>query len=257
MRTMCTSVNGFLPRCARTTRRTAWRAASSIRPSSPRSAALRSASISLQAGDDGLGQLAVLVARCRAGDTLRRRHGPALAVDHQGGRGRAVPQELAPLAQRLAVERHHAVAVERQPAGRHLVDDLGRPGRQADQRAVGRHDRLRHLAGAGERGVLDQMARPRHAPARRSAAGSSDTSRTSSSRAGWPETWTKWSRSVTTSTPRADQRVLQPADRALVAGNDARGEDHRVARLEHEVADARRRRCGPAPRAARPGCRCR
>ena len=60
--------------------------------------------------------------------------------------------------QRGAVDRHHAVAVAGQPAGRHVVDDLGRTGRQADQGAVGRHDRLRHLAGAREGRMLDHVA---------------------------------------------------------------------------------------------------
>ena len=46
-------------------------------------------------------------------------------------------------------------------------------------------------------------------------------------------------------------------DRLLVAGDGARGEDHAVARARASPRDARPRRCAPAPRAARPGCRCR
>ena len=53
------------------------------------------------------------------------------------------------------------------------------------------------------------------------------------------------------------QRVVQPVDRLLVAGNDARREDHDIAVFEHDVADGRRGRSGRALRAARPGCRCR
>jgi hypothetical protein len=47
----------------------------------------------------------------------------------------------------------------------------------------------------------------------------------SSSRAGWPETCTKWSFSVMISTPRRMQGVVQLADGMLIAGYDARGED--------------------------------
>ena len=77
-----------------------------------------------------------------------------------------------------------------------------------------------------------------------------------SSRRGWPETWTRWSRSVMTSMPCVDQAVDDGADRLLVAGDGARGEDHAVAPVQRHLADGRHWRCAPAPRAARPGCRC-
>ena len=51
------------------------------------------------------------------------------------------------------------------------------------------------------------------------------------------------------------QRVDDLADRLLVAGNGARGEDDAVARGEARAGRARRARCAPARRAARPGCR--
>ena len=98
MRTMWTSVNGFLPRCARTTRRTAWRAASSIRPSSLRSDGAEIGQHLAQPRDDGLGKRAVLVFDA-AQRHLGRRHRAALAVDHQRRGGGAIPQQLAPLAQ--------------------------------------------------------------------------------------------------------------------------------------------------------------
>ena len=54
-----------------------------------------------------------------------------------------------------------------------------------------------------------------------------------------------------------DQPVDDAADRLLVAGNGARGIDHAVAARSVDLADAGPRRCARAPRAARPGCRCR
>ena len=54
-----------------------------------------------------------------------------------------------------------------------------------------------------------------------------------------------------------DQAVDDLHHRLLVAGNGARGEDHAVAARRRSPPDARPRRCGRAPRAARPGCRCR
>ena len=53
-----------------------------------------------------------------------------------------------------------------------------------------------------------------------------------------------------------DQPVDDAADRLLVAGNGARGEDHAVALATASPRDARPRRCARARRAARPGCRC-
>ena len=79
----------------------------------------------------------------------------------------------------------------------------------------------------------------------------------SSSRQGWPETWTKWSPSVITSMPWRDQLVVQVVEGALVAGDDLGAEDHRVAGLEPAPAGAGRRRSAPGRCAAHPGCRCR
>ena len=50
---------------------------------------------------------------------------------------------------------------------------------------------------------------------------------------------------------------MHPRHRLLVAGNGAGGKDHAVALRERRPRDDRPRRCAKAPRAARPGCRCR
>src|SRR5580704_13617863 len=70
----------------------------------------------LEAGDDGIDQRAIVIVDAAQGH-FRRRHGPAASVDDQAGRGRAVPQQLASLAQRRPVDRHHAVAIAGRPAG--------------------------------------------------------------------------------------------------------------------------------------------
>ena len=49
----------------------------------------------------------------------------------------------------------------------------------------------------------------------------------SSARRGWPETCTRCVRSVMTSMPWSIRPLMTRADRLLVAGNGARGEDHR------------------------------
>ena len=79
----------------------------------------------------------------------------------------------------------------------------------------------------------------------------------SSARRGWPETCTRWVRSVMTSTPWSIRPLMMRVDRLLVARNGARGEDHAVAARERHLRMLRPRRCATAPRAARPGCRCR
>ena len=59
-----------------------------------------------------------------------------------------------------------------------------------------------------------------------------------------------------TSMPWRTRPLTTRADRLLVAGNGARGEDHAVARGKRDVGMLVLRRCARAPRAARPGCRC-
>ena len=54
-----------------------------------------------------------------------------------------------------------------------------------------------------------------------------------------------------------DQAVDHAADFLFVSGNGARGEDHRVALAERHVGMIVLRDARQAPRAARPGCRCR
>ena len=95
--------------------------------------------------------------------------------------------------------KQRAVLVE--PAGRHLVDDRRAAGREPHQVAV-----AAHAAPARRR----RRARARHArtdAAPRRAPGSTICGRTqpimssSSARRGWPDTCTRWVRSVMTSTP--------------------------------------------------------
>ena len=70
----------------------------------------------------------------------------------------------------------------------------------------------------------------------------------SSARRGWPETCTRWVRSVMTSTPWSTSPLMTRADRLLVAGDGARGEDHAVALATASTSgcsscgDARQRR---------------
>ena len=64
--------------------------------------------------------------------------------------------------------------------------------------------------------------------------------------------------SVMTSTPRRIKSVLQPRDRASRCPGMMREEKITVSpAFERRRWDGRRRRCAPAPSAARPGCRCR
>ena len=178
-----------------------------------------------------------------------------LAVQDQGGHRRAVAMRWR--AQRRAAERHQRVAVEPQPAGRHLVDDSAGPGARrtrmpfcattvwgtwqlsasAHARSYGGLAMHRH----GDRGLHPVI----HAPARRAPDGRRHGRNVAS-------------RSMITSTPAPDQGVLQPPIGMLVAGDDARGEDRGVARPR--APTSRMLAAGdawPAPRAARPGCRCR
>ena len=132
----------------------------------------------------------------------------------------------------------------------------GGAGREPHHLAVPRHDRLRHAAGFGEPRLRQEMARlamDRHGDRRPHRAVHAHEL-----------VLRRMARDMDEMVVLGDdldaalgERVLQAPDRALVAGDDARGEDHRVARLEHDMRDARPRRCAPAPSAARPGCRCR
>ena len=97
----------------------------------------------------------------------------------------------------------------------------------------------------------------RHARARRSAAGPSDTSAPARRAPGWPETWTKWSCSVSTSTPRPASLFCSSKIESSLPG--MMREEKITASPEprlHIRMIARRPRA-QAPRAARPGCRCR
>ena len=51
-------------------------------------------------------------------------------VEHDGRRHRAIMQQLTPVADAFGVEGFELAAVDRQIAGRHIVDDFGRSRRQ-------------------------------------------------------------------------------------------------------------------------------
>ena len=139
-----------------------------------------------------------------------------------------------------------------QPAGRHLVDDLGAaraPG--APCRRCGGTHRLRHLQVAGERGVLDAGGGARHGSAPRSCGRTQRYICASSSRARVAGDVDRMvAARCRRRTPRVGELVLQVADRELVAGDHARGEDHGVAR-----APARRRGCSPSAMRGQRGAR--
>ena len=135
----------------------------------------------------------------------------------------------------VAADRQQALAVAGEAADRHLVDDRGAAAVEPHHVAVLDDERLRHLAVAARARHARSGGAPRHAPGSAICGRTIWYMRTSSSRAGWPETWTKWSSLGHDLDAEPHQRVLQPADRLLVAGDDARGEDHGVAVLEHDV----------------------
>ena len=118
-----------------------------------------------------------------------------------------------------------------EPADRHLVDDRGPARDEPHHVAVFDDQRLRHLAFGGELGMGDQMARlamhrdrdlradhlvhAHQLVARRMAGDVDEMVLLGDDLDAEP-----------------GQRVLQPADRLFVAGDDARGKDHDIARLE-------------------------
>ena len=111
----------------------------------------------------------------------------------------------------------------------------GLPGPSSTMSPSLAHDDVRHAERPRAAWRARRGAAPRRAPGRRSAAASTHTCCSISSRRGWPETWTSASRSVRTSTPLRISELMMRADRLLVAGDGARGEDHEVARGERHV----------------------
>ena len=83
-----------------------------------------------------------------------------------------------------------------------FVHDGGVPGRTSQHRAVGRDDGVRHLKAFGETPVLHQVTQ--FAVHRDGDGRGGPTIHVGQFvAAGWPETWTWWSWSVTISIPRA------------------------------------------------------
>ena len=156
---------------------------------------------------------------------------------------------------RLGADQQRAVLVE--ASRRHLVDDRrARRAQAAPDRRRGTAPPCRRRRGAPS-AACSAMCSASPCTGIRICGRTQPIMSSSSARRGWPETCTRWVRSVMTSMPWLTRPLITAHDRLLVAGNGARGEDHAVAARERRPRDARPRRCARAPRAARPGCRCR
>ena len=144
----------------------------------------------------------------------------------------------------LGVDEHAAIGDE--AAKEHVVDDLGRPRREAQQVAVLDHHRLRHLERAGEAHVLDEVARLAvHGHRDLGAHPLVHACQLVAARV---------ARDVDEMVvlgdhldAERDEAVVHPVDGELVAGNDLRREDHHVALAEAHMGmfvdgDARQRR---------------
>ena len=176
-------------------------------------------------------------------------------VEHDIDRDMAGKGQLAAVADahRLVVADQPAVLVD--AAERHLVDDLGGARRQPQHVAVAH---LRHLGDAGrrhQRALRHQMRRlamHRNADLR-------------------PRPFIHLAQLVAARMAGdmhqriavlddldalVDQPVLDLEDRLLVAGNGARGKDHRVAGRQRQSSSSRRAPAWRVRRAPRPGCRC-
>ncbi len=163
---------------------------------------------------------------------LRRADHPAGPVHHHAAEHHAVEQHLASRRQHAAGHRQKPVAVERQPPDRRAVHHLDRPatgsGCRRPPAGSARPLLARQLRMRGE---VPPLAMRRHRESRPH----QPYSLRSSSRAGWPETWTMWSSSVMHAHAAPHQAVLHRADRPLVARDHAAGEDHRVALAQRDV----------------------
>src|SRR6202022_2287723 len=158
----------------------------------------------------------------------------ALPVENYRGDGTAVQGDAAPVLKRSTAKRQKTLAVARQSADRHLVDDGGAARGQPNHIAVLDDQRLRNLALLSQAGVGDQMAgfamdRDRHPRAHHLVHPHELVARRM---AGDVDEVILLGDDLD---PEPDQRVLQSIYRLLVAGNDARREDPNMARLEHDV----------------------
>ena len=165
---------------------------------------------------------------------LRRRGEPAPAIDDNGCDDAAVAGEAPALLQHRAADRQEALAVAGDAADRDFVDDRAATTVEPDQVAIPDDQRLLDLAFPGEMGMGGEMARlamhrdrdarPDHLihagqlVARRMARDMDEMIRLGDDL-----------------DPEPHQRVLQPADRLLVARDDARGKDRDVALFERDV----------------------
>ena len=148
----------------------------------------------------------------------RSRHSPAArragpTIDHEGGDDDAVDRPGGDPSS-ATVDRQQPPAVARQTADRHLVDD-GRARDEPHDVAILDDQRV----GTWHSSASSAWAiRWRASPCTGIATFGRTIwyMRTSSSRAGWPETWTKWSASVTISTPSRDSALCsRPIDFSL------------------------------------------
>ena len=127
------------------------------------------------------------------------------------------------------------VAVLVEPPDRHVVDDLGPPGASRTTVPLRAAHDLGHALRPARRRRARPGACPRHAPARRCAAASSDTSRRARPGADGPRRGRGRVRSVMTSIPcRTSMLMIRPT-RLLVAGDGARREDHPVALRQRDL----------------------
>ena len=183
--------------------------------------------------------------------TTGRRHRPCPA-----GRSPGSPpprRSTAACAARAAPRRRaaiSAVAVARQPAGMDMVDDLGRPRRQPHQGAVGRHAPSPAPGRCRASAACSTMWRTSPCTGRAILGRTHWYMRTSSSRAGWPETW-MWlvGPSVITSTPRAIRAFCRrPTGRSLPGIT-------REEKIAVSPASSTRSRCSPVAMLGHRGAR--
>ena len=165
---------------------------------------------------------------CPARD-LGRDEGAPAAVDHDRDEDRAIVHQLATRADGDVIGRDDLLAVQREPPGRRLADHRGRPRREPQQVAVLDEHRFRHLQRAGQAAPCACMWRASPCTGTAICGLIHWYIWRSSPRQGWPETWTPASVLRDDLDAAPQQPVVQVADGPLVARNDLRREDHRIA----------------------------
>ena len=158
----------------------------------------------------------------------------AVPIHHHGHHGGTVPRRPPAVAQRRAFHRDQAIAVNRDAAVRNLIHHGGAAGCQAHDIAVARAHRLRHLAIAGQLRMGNQVARlamHRHGDLRADPLVHLDQF-VLGRVPGHMDIFVARSDDIDA---HGGQLVEQPPDGALVAGDLAAGENHRVAGVERDL----------------------